>query len=254
MTTARSATTALPQNGDPRRFPEPQARERTPWLLAFLCLLIPILPTYLVPAGPLKSNGSPARLIAIMLFGLTVLGFVLIQRTASTRTVRPGVALILVYFLILLTVYGVGASHLGSALVEAGRTRAIIVVVANVGVALYAMTRVQTARQRTVLLGCLAIGLTFNCVVGLLQASTVIDLHLLFQPPGFVANQTDQGAGILRLYRALRRQARVRHVGAPYRILGACRGHGAVNHSFRPLRRQQTGRACSPRWQPALHY
>ena len=100
MTTARPATTAGPRNGALSRFLEPPPRERTPWLLAFLCLLIPILPSYSVPPGPLKSNGSPARLIAIMLFGLAVLGFVLVQRTASTRTVRPGVVLILVYFLI----------------------------------------------------------------------------------------------------------------------------------------------------------
>ena len=57
------------------------------------------------------------------------------------------------------------------------------------------MTRVETVRQRSVVLGFLAIGLTFNCVVGLLQTSTPIDLHLLFQPPGFVDNQVDLGRG-----------------------------------------------------------
>jgi O-antigen ligase len=100
-----------------------------------------------------------------------------------------------VYFLTLLTVYGVGVSHKDSALVEASKTRALILVVAYVGVALYALTRVETARQRSVVLGCLAVGLTYNCVVGLLQASTPIDLHLLLQPPGFVINTSDMGRG-----------------------------------------------------------
>lgn len=151
-----------------------------------------------MPAGPLKSNGWPPKLIAITLFVLTVLAFVLIRRTASRRTVRLGIVFILVYFLIVLTVYGVGLSHLDIALVETSKTRAIIGVVANVGVALYALTRVETVRQRSVVLGCLAIGLTFNCVVGLLQGFD-IDLHLLFEPPGFVNNETDQGAGLLQL-------------------------------------------------------
>jgi O-antigen ligase len=198
MTTARRVTIAAPQNGALRGFLEPHARERTPWLLASLCLLIPILPTSSVLPGPLRGNGSPARMIAVVLSGLAVLGFVLIRRTASRRTVRPGVVFILVYFVIVLAVYGVGASHVGSPLVEASKTRVIIGVLANVGVALYAMTRVETMRQRSVLLGCLAIGLTFNCVVGLLQSSTHIDLHLLLQPPGFVEdNPEGAGANVL---------------------------------------------------------
>lgn len=166
-------------------------RERTPWLLGFLCLLIPILPSYVVPAGPLKSNGSPAKLIAALFFGLAVLGFVLIRRAASTRTVQPGVVVILFYFLLQLAVYGVGMIDPGSALVEASRTRALINLVANVGVALYVVIRVHTTRQRNIVLGCLAIGLAFACLAALLQSSTHIDLRFFFQPPGFVINAED---------------------------------------------------------------
>jgi len=166
-------------------------RERTPWVLGFLCLLIPLLPSYVVPAGPLKSNGSPALLIALMLFGLAVLGFVLIGRAASTRTVQPGVVIIVFYFLLQLLVYGVGAIHTGSAIVEASKTRALINLVANVGVALYVLLRIRTTRQRNFLLGCLATGLAFACLAGLLQGWTHIDLRFFFQPPGFVVNTED---------------------------------------------------------------
>jgi polysaccharide biosynthesis protein PslJ len=165
-----------------------EPREKSPWLLAFLCLLIPILPAFVVPAGPLKSNGSPARVIAVVLFGLAVLGFILVRRTASTRILRPGVVIILVYFLLQLAVYGVGLTHTDSALVEANKIRALIILVASVGVALYILSRIRTTRQRNIVLGCLAIGLTFACLVGLLQALTNIDLRFLFQPPGFVKN------------------------------------------------------------------
>src|SRR3954468_9805257 len=163
-------------------------RERTPWLLACLCLLIPILPWTLVPAGPLKSNGSPAKLIAVLFFALIVLGFIANRRISKTRAVRPGVVLILVYFCLQLTMYGMGLTRLGSELANSTKTRLAIILIGNIGVALYAMTRVQTTRQRSIVLGCLAVGLTFACAVGLLQSTTAIDLRFLFKPPGFVEN------------------------------------------------------------------
>jgi polysaccharide biosynthesis protein PslJ len=172
-----------------------QSQERTPWLFAFLCLLIPILPSYFVIAGPLKSNGSPARIIAFIFFGLLILGFAFNRRYAEMRTVRPGILLILTYLLLSLLVYGVGASHLDSALAEPGKSRAMLIVIANVAVALFAMTRVDTTRHRSLILGCLAIGLTFNCAVALLQVSAHIDVHSFLQPPGFADNQTDNGRG-----------------------------------------------------------
>lgn len=167
-----------------------EPRERTPWLLAFLCLLIPALPSFVVVAGPLKSNGSPARMLAILLFGLVALGFILIRRTEPTRTMSPGVAIILLYFLLQLAVYGVGLTHVEDPLIEASKTRGLIVVTSFTGLALYAMTRIETTRQRTIVLGCLATGLTFACVVGLLQLVN-IDLRYTFQPPGFVINVED---------------------------------------------------------------
>jgi O-antigen ligase len=194
MTIAQSAATAA-HNEPPGSSAKPEEpRERTPWLLAFLCLLIPALPSYLV-LGPLKSNGSPARVIAMIFFILAILGFIVIRRTAATRTMRPGIALILLYFLLQLAIFGVGLTHLGSSIVEASKTRWLIIMVAYTGVALYAMTRVETERQFTIVLGCLAIGLTFMCVVGLLQETTAIDLRYLFQPPGFVVNTDSVGEG-----------------------------------------------------------
>jgi hypothetical protein len=70
-------------------------------------------------------------------------------------------------------------------------TRALIGLVATVGVGLYVLARVRTPRQRDVVLGCLAAGLTFACLVGLLQSVTSVDLRFLFQPPGFVLNTDD---------------------------------------------------------------
>jgi polysaccharide biosynthesis protein PslJ len=126
-----------------------------------------------------------------LFFGLALLGFLFVRRTGLTRTVRPGVLIILFYFLLQLTVYGVGLTNVDSALVAGSRTRALINLVANVGVALYILSRVRSTRQRNIVLGCLAVGLAFACLVGLLQSLTNIDLRFFFQPEGFVAN-TDE--------------------------------------------------------------
>jgi polysaccharide biosynthesis protein PslJ len=186
MTTAPFAATSV-STDDPRPLDAASDRERTPWLLGFLCVLIGILPSYLVPAGPLKSNGSPAKVIALLLFGLTLLGFVLVRRTAAARTIRPGVVIILLYFLLQLVIAGVGFTSLGNGFVEDSKVRELINQFAAVGVALYILTRIRTARQRDFLLGALAIGLTFACLVGLLQSMN-IELRYLFEPPGFVVN------------------------------------------------------------------
>jgi O-antigen ligase len=185
MTIGQGATAAGPKDSIACSIRATEQRERTPWLLAFLCFVIPALPSYVVLAGPLKSNGSPAVAIAVMFFGLAVLGFIVMRRTATTRTLRPGIAFILVFFLLELAVYGVGLTHWDGPVIQASKTRGLITVIAFTGLTLYVMTRIQTTRQRTVVLGCLAIGLTFACTVGLLQR-TGIDLRFLFQPPGFV--------------------------------------------------------------------
>jgi len=163
-------------------------RDRTPWLLAFLCVLIPILPWTAVPAGPLKSNGSPAKLTALLFFGLVVLGFLATRRVAKRRTLRIGVIPVLLYFFLQLVLYGVGLARLRSELADATAMRYVVILLANTGVALYAMTRVETPRQRSIVLGALAAGMTFACVVGLLQSTSGVDLRFLFKPPGFVEN------------------------------------------------------------------
>ena len=104
MTTAHPATdTAL----NSRRTAPDLAEDGKPppRMLAFLCVLIIILPSYSVLPGPLKSNGSPAKIIAIILLGLAVLGFVLIRRTAATQSLRPGVIVILVFGFLQLATY-----------------------------------------------------------------------------------------------------------------------------------------------------
>lgn len=166
-------------------------RERTPWVLAFLCFLVPALPTFVVLPGPLKSNGSPARMIAVLLFGLVMLGYLLVRRTQQTRSVNPGTVVMLAYFLLWLLTYGVGLTGNDTYDTATNRTRALITLVSHVGVGLYVLARVRTDRDRNIVLGCMAAGLVFACLVGVLQSLASIDLRLLLQPPGFVLNNED---------------------------------------------------------------
>lgn len=180
--------------------------ERTPWLLGFLCFLIPALPTYVVLPGPLKSNGSPARMIAVLFFGLVILGFVMVRRSGHARRISPGALILLAYFALWLTTYGVALHGFdytpGWTSTASSMTRALIALTANVGVALYVITRVKTVRQRHFVLGCLTVGLAFAALVGILQTAANVDIRYLFQPPGFVLNTDElaltERAGVAR--------------------------------------------------------
>jgi O-antigen ligase len=133
-------------------------------------------------------------MIGLTLFGLSVLSFFALRRRSRERLLRPGVMLLLAFLLLWLTVYGVSLTHLDSDAVEADKTRAAIIYTAYVGTALYAVTRIRTEQARATLLVCLAVGLTVNCVIGLLQVALHQDIRFL--PPGFTFNVGDQSRGI----------------------------------------------------------
>ncbi|GAB2567775.1 oligosaccharide flippase family protein [Nocardia heshunensis] len=166
-------------------------QEAKPWTLAVLCVLIPVLPAYVIPGGPLKSNGAPAKVLAVMLFGLVVLGFLANRREGRERRFNPGVVVLLAYFFTWVMIYGLGLLHIDDPLIQAAKARAIIALVANMGAALYVFTRIKTSRDRDFVLGALLIGLSFECAVGLLQGVSSLDLRFLFKPPGFIVNAED---------------------------------------------------------------
>lgn len=166
---------------------------RAPWLLGLLCFVVPALPAYVVLAGPLKGNGAPSRVIALIMFGLVVLGFVAVRRSPHRRRINPGVLILLVYLLLWLAAYGAGTMNTDNYTIATNRTRALIALVCHVGVGLYVIGRVRTPRDYRIVLGSLLAGLAFACLVGFLQGVSTVDLRYLFQPPGFVLNTDDLG-------------------------------------------------------------
>ena len=170
-----------------------QGSDRSPWLLYVFCVVIAAMPTYVVLPGALKGNGAPARIISLTMFGLMILGFLLVRRNSRGRTINPGIVIMLLYFTLWLVTYGVGLLNIDDFVVSSNRTRAVVGLVAHVGVALYTITHVRTQRQRHIVMGCLAVGLTYACFVGLSQGVTSLDLRFLTQPPGFVINMDNLG-------------------------------------------------------------
>jgi len=124
---------------------------------------------------------------------MVVLSFFTSRRRTAPQSVNPGFIVIAIYALIILIVYGIGLTHLNSLPIEQSKTRVFLMMVAYIGVAVFAMVRVRTSRQFNFVLGFLAVGLVYNCAVGLLQSTMKVDLRLLFQPPGFVTNIAEEG-------------------------------------------------------------
>ena len=179
-------TLATPPRVVPDAVSVDQPKDRPPVLLMVLCIVLGAIPANVVLPGPLKGNGSPVKMIALTMAGLALLGWLLSKRTARRATLNPGAVILAAYFLVELFLYGVGVSRLGTPLMEANRGRIPLVEVAYAGAALYTVTRVTTAKSRTILLGCLAIGLTINSAIGVLSIVAGINLRFFLQPPGFM--------------------------------------------------------------------
>src|SRR3981081_3321558 len=101
--TTPSADAASIANAGLNSFVEPQDRDEKPWLFAVLCLIIPLLPSYVVPFA--DRILSPALIISGVLLGLVILRFVVDRRAARITTVKPGVIIILLYFMLASVAY-----------------------------------------------------------------------------------------------------------------------------------------------------
>lgn len=170
---------------------------KPPRLLAFFCTVMFLVPSYSVLPGPFKSNGSVTRILALTFLVISVLGFVLGRRGGKKgRIAWPGALILLAYFSVLLIIWGVGLTTLGTDAVELAKARALIPTMGYIGIALYAMTRVER-RDYSLLLKCLAVGICVNCIIGILQVWLHWDLKLLFQIPGFVVNASTDGSDVV---------------------------------------------------------
>jgi hypothetical protein len=160
--------------------------QRAPWLLCIFCLLLTLIPADVTSKAFAANLGTPARLVAGLFCFLLIVGFLAAQpRPLSAIRVNPGVVILGAYFSLMSIVWGKGLLLLGTQSQELSKQTAISKVIIGVGVGLYTIARVDTARKRSIVTGCLLAGITYSAVVGVLQHTARIDIAEMLTPPGF---------------------------------------------------------------------
>lgn len=165
--------------------------DRVPLLGVLFCLIVPLIPSAAVLPGPLRGQGSPARLLAVAMVVVVLWRFAARRRSEPLRSPNPGAILMVCFLVLQLLTYFMGAFSVGDAEVEANRDRMAISTVAYAFVALYIITTVKYPRQQRYLIGALLTGLTWAMCVGVLQGFVGADLRNLFVPLGFVSSVPD---------------------------------------------------------------
>jgi O-antigen ligase len=169
-------------------------------VLSFAALLF-VFPTEVAIAGPLRSNGSPARLLGFLGLGLVVLGLLRARRRTEPTRVDPVVVLLVLYLAQSLFSYGVAAGRTLTAAQAASSLRSFLVVVAGCGIALAIAQTVRSVRQAQLVAGVLLGGCVLNAVVGILQSvgvsvswASIVTLPgmALTSPPATLGTRLDQ--------------------------------------------------------------
>ena len=152
-------------------------------LVVLLAGLLLVLPSEVAVAGPLRSNGSPVRLLGLVMVVLLGLGMLRRHRGPATA-VDPVVAVVLLYLAGQLFFFG-WRSLAGAE--PTGTLRDALLSVSGCGVALFAATRVRTVRQLHQVMGALVAGCALSAMVGVAQATHLLDVRWadLVKPPGF---------------------------------------------------------------------
>ena len=166
----------------------PTVRQRrrsqaAPLALAFAALLF-VFPSEVAIAGPLRSNGSPARLVGMVAMVLLLLDLLRARRTREVPS-SPVVVLVLVYLVQALFFYGWVTLH--GQREPADVLRQLLFAVSACGIALYAAVRVTTVRVAQQVAGVLVAGCALSAVVAVTQAvGSPVKWGTLVTLPGFV--------------------------------------------------------------------
>lgn len=163
-----------------------------PILLAFAAVLF-VFPSEVALAGPLKSNGSPARLIGMVALVLLALDLLRARRN-RTAVASPIVVLVLLYLAQAVFFYGWSTVH--GTRDPAGLTRELLFSASACGIALFAAVRARTIATVHQVVGVIVAGCALSSVVALTQAVGVplrwADLVTL---PGFDQVTSSGGGG-----------------------------------------------------------
>lgn len=147
-------------------------------------LLLLLLPSSVVLAGPLRSNGSPVRLLGFLGLALVV-GSVLARREGPRGV---GAALLASLGALAVFSYGVAQARPLTDLERDGSLRALLFTLSAVGAALYLLWAARSRRALDIVVGLTVVGAATSALLGIVQFTTPVDAAALLRPPGFVLN------------------------------------------------------------------
>lgn len=153
-----------PLDGGGRRL---RVRKEAASLSLLFAAVLLFFPSEVVVAGPLMSNGAPARLIgtvALLLLAADLLNF----RKARTTAVSSPVVLLLVYLVGALFLYGWSAFRGDDDSAESMRT--LLFAVSSCGIGVYTAVRVRTLATAHRIIGWVVAGCVLSALVGIVQA------------------------------------------------------------------------------------
>lgn len=153
-------STAVP----PRR--EKRAARPVTILVLFSALLF-VFPSEVALVGPLRSNGSPARLIGMV--AMVLLALDLLRARRERAAVAPPIVVLLLLYLVQ-AVFFYGWVTLDGTHDPAGLLRQLLFSVSACGIGLYAAVRARTITTVHQVIGVLVAGCSLSAVVALTQA------------------------------------------------------------------------------------
>lgn len=187
MSTVSVPGAALPAQRERRRRPPPAA------LLVFAAVLF-VFPSEVALAGPLRSNGSPARLVGMVALVLVALDL-LRGRRERTAVAPPIVVLVLLYLAQATFFYG--WRTLGGVQDPAGLLRELLFSASACGIALYAATRARSITTVHEVVGVVVAGCALSALVAMTQAvGSPVRWADLVTLPGFDQVSGTGGGGV----------------------------------------------------------
>jgi hypothetical protein len=147
------------------------------WLPVAVVVFAFLVPGNFVVPGPLRSNGSPSRLLSLVCLGLAVLTFLAAARRRSdTGTPRWSVVggAVVLYLAAATWSYGVAVMHPLDAAESAGAQRSLVAVLGTSGVALYVWMLFRERSDVDRLLGWVVAAASLSVVVALFSLTGLI--------------------------------------------------------------------------------
>ncbi len=158
---------ALVDAGTPSPVQRVRPRRPPPTVLLLFAALLFFFPSEVALAGPLRSNGSPARLVGMV--ALVLVALELLRGRRGQAAVAPPIVVLLLLYLAQ-AIFFYGWQTLAGERDPAGLLRELLFSASACGIALYAASRARSITTVHQVLGVVVAGCALSAVVAMTQA------------------------------------------------------------------------------------